>query len=91
MSYAGIFRGARDLMQPPTDDIERYWSPHEKAQASQMLACSVVGSPETVRKGIRSMIDRTNADELMIVSDIFDPEMRLRSFEIIADVSSTSP
>ena len=75
-------------MQPPIDDIESYWSPHEKDQASQMLACSVVGSPETVRNGIHSMIDRTNADELMIVSDIFDPEKRLRSFEIIADLNS---
>jgi luciferase family oxidoreductase group 1 len=88
MSFADIFRGARNLMQPPIDDIESYWSPHEKAQASQMLTCSVIGSPETVRNGIQSMIDRTNADELMIVSDIFDPEKRLRSFEIIADVNS---
>ncbi len=88
MSFADIFRGARNLMQPPIDDIESYWSPHEKAQASQMLACSIVGSPETVRNGMQGMIDRTNADELMIVSDIFDPEKRLRSFEIIADVNS---
>jgi luciferase family oxidoreductase group 1 len=85
MSFAGIFRGARDLMQPPIDNIDDYWSPQEKDQASQMLACSVVGGPETIRRGIRNMIDRTNADELMIVSDIFDPKKRLRSFEIIAD------
>jgi luciferase family oxidoreductase group 1 len=89
MSFAGIFRGARDLMQPPIDNIEDYWSPQEQAQASQMLACSVVGGPETIRRGIRSMVDRTNADELMIVSDIFDPKKRLRSFEIIADVGSS--
>lgn len=88
MSFADIFRGARNLMQPPIDDIESYWSPYEKAQASQMLACSVVGSPETIRNGMQGVIDRTNADELMIVSDIFDPEKRLRSFEIIADVNS---
>lgn len=88
MSFAGMFRGTRDLMQPPIDDIESYWSPHEKAQASQMLACSSVGNPETVRKGIRSMIDRTDADELMIVSDIFDPDERLRSFQIIAEANA---
>ena len=56
-----------------------------------MLACSVVGSPETVREGVRNIRDRTKGDELMIVSDIFDPGKRLRSFEIIADVNSTSP
>jgi luciferase family oxidoreductase group 1 len=88
MSFADLFRGARNLMQPPIDDIESYWSPQEKAQASQMLACSVVGSPETVRRGMQVIIDRTNADEFMIVSDLFDPEKRLRSFEIIADVNS---
>ncbi|MXP44101.1 LLM class flavin-dependent oxidoreductase [Allopontixanthobacter sediminis] len=88
MSFANMLRGVRGLMQPPIDDIERYWSPQEKAQASQMLACSVVGSPETVREGLRSMIDRTGADELMIVSDIFDPEKRLESFKIIAEANA---
>jgi hypothetical protein len=35
------------------------------------------------------MIERTHADELMIVSDIFEPEKRFRSFEIIAEVSAS--
>ncbi|API58147.1 alkane 1-monooxygenase [Tardibacter chloracetimidivorans] len=87
MSFANIFRGTRSLSQPPIDDIDSYWSPQEKMQASQMLACSVIGSPETVRRGLKDMIERTNADELMIVSDIFDPQKRLRSFEIIAEAN----
>src|SRR3546814_7266 len=87
MSFANIFRGTRTLSQPPIDDIDSYWSPQEKMQASQMLACSVIGSPETVRRGLKDMIERTNADELMIVSDIFDPQKRLRSFEIIAEAN----
>ena len=44
MSFANIFRGARGLSQPPIDDIESYWSPMEKAQATRMLARSIVGS-----------------------------------------------
>ena len=87
MSFANIFRGTRSLSQPPIDDIDSYWSPQEKMQASQMLACSVVGSPETVRRGLQDMIERTNADELMIVSDIFDAQKRLRSFQIIAEAN----
>ncbi|WP_173932455.1 LLM class flavin-dependent oxidoreductase [Chelativorans sp. Marseille-P2723] len=86
MSFTDIFRGARNLTQPPIDDIETYWTPQEKAQVSQMLACSIVGSPETVRRGTDDILARTQADELMVVSDIFDPEKRLRSFEIIASV-----
>ncbi len=84
MSFADIFRGARGLMQPPIDDIETYWTPQEKAQAGQMLSCSVVGSRETVREGLTRLLEETGADEFMIVSDVFDPAKRLRSLEIIA-------
>ena len=51
MSFTNIFRGARGLSQPPTDDIESYWSPAEKAQAMSMLARSIVGSPDTFVPG----------------------------------------
>jgi luciferase family oxidoreductase group 1 len=84
MSFADIFRGARSLSRPPIDDIELYWSPREKAQAMQMLARSIVGSPETVRSGIDALVTETGADELMIVSDVYDHSERLRSFELIA-------
>ena len=74
-------------MQPPIDDVDIYWSPHERAHASQMLACSVVGSVETVRHGLEALVDRTTADELIVVSDVFDFERRLRSFELIAEAA----
>lgn len=85
MSFANMFRGVRGLTQPPIDDIETYWSPQEKAQASQMLSCSIVGGPETVRAGMQAFVERTGADELMVVSDVFDPALRRRSIGIIAE------
>lgn len=84
--FADIFRGNRGYLQPPIDDIEAYWSPAEKAQASNMLACSVVGSPETVRRGIDAFVEQTGADELMVASAIYDHKARLRSYEILAEV-----
>ncbi|CAA2142478.1 LLM class flavin-dependent oxidoreductase [Hyphomicrobium sp. ghe19] len=90
MSFANIFRGARGLSQPPIDDIETYWTPREKAQVLQMLQRSIVGSPETVRAGIDALIDETAADEIMIVSDVYDHSARLRSFELIAAVHQAS-
>jgi luciferase family oxidoreductase group 1 len=90
MSFANIFRGARGLSQPPIDDIETYWSPLEKAQAMQMLARSIVGSPETVRSGMEALVAETKANELMIVSDVYDHAKRLRSFELIADAWRTA-
>ena len=86
MSFTNMFRGTRGLSQPPIDDIETYWSPMEKAQAQQMLARSIIGSPETVRAGLEKLVEETGADELMVVSDVYDHGARLRSFEMIAEV-----
>jgi luciferase family oxidoreductase group 1 len=87
MSFANIFRGARGLSQPPIDDIESYWTPMEKAQAQRMLARSIVGSPDTVRKGMAALVEETQADELIVVSDIYEHARRLRSFELIAEAA----
>ena len=84
MSFANMFRGKRGLSQPPIDDIEAYWSPAEKMQAMRMLARSVVGSPGTISTGLASLLAETGADELMVVSDIYDHTARLHSYELIA-------
>ena len=91
MSFADIFRGARNLTRPPIDDIDDYWTPMERAQASQMLAHSIIGGPETVRAGMRALAERTGADELMVVSDVYDFELRLRSFRMIAEIAGGHP
>jgi luciferase family oxidoreductase group 1 len=85
MSFADIFGGRRGLSRPPIDDIETYWSPQEKAQAMRMLARSVVGSADTVRAGLQAFVAETGVDELMIVSDVYDHQARLRSIELIAE------
>jgi alkanesulfonate monooxygenase SsuD/methylene tetrahydromethanopterin reductase-like flavin-dependent oxidoreductase (luciferase family) len=51
---------------------------------AQTLRWAIVGSPETVRKGLVDFIAHTGADELMVTAQIFDHQARLRSFEITA-------
>jgi luciferase family oxidoreductase group 1 len=84
MSVADIFGGKRGLSKPPIDEIETYWSSDQKAGALRMLKRSVVGSPDSVRAGLRAFVDETKVDEVMVVSDVFDHQMRLRSLELIA-------
>jgi len=86
MSVTDIFRGTRGLSHGPIDDIDDYWTPTEKIQAQRMLACSIVGSPATVARGIEQFLQRTQANELMIVSDVFDHQKRLRSYQLIAEL-----
>jgi luciferase family oxidoreductase group 1 len=85
-AFTNMFRGTRGKLQPPIDDIETYWTPHEKAQAMSMLACSFVGSAQTVREGLEGFIEQTGADELIVASAIYDHAARLRSYEILKDV-----
>jgi len=88
--FANLFRGEPGTLQPPIDDFQAYASPMERAQAMHMLACSVVGGRETVRAGLEQLIRRTRADELMIVTTVFDHDARLRSLALVADIMQES-
>jgi luciferase family oxidoreductase group 1 len=85
-AFTNLFRGARGTLQPPIDDIETYWSPLEKAQASRMLACSFVGSPHTVRAGLQTFVADTGADELIVAAAVYEHRDRVRSYELLAEV-----
>lgn len=91
MSFTDLFRGARGLSKPPIDDIEDYWSPAEKRQVMSMLAYSVAGSQETVGNWLQQLVAQTGADELILVSDIFDQQARLHSHKLIMDAMQGKP
>ena len=84
-SFTNLVRGTRGQLRPPIDDIETYWSPMEKAQASRMLACAFVGSRETVRDELGRFIEDVRPDELIVAGAIFDHEARKRSYGILAE------
>ncbi len=90
-SFANIFRGRRGRLPPPIEDIERYWSPMEKEQASRMLACSFVGTPAMLAEQLSGFIARTGADELMVAAAIHDHAPRLRSYELLAGIRDALP
>ena len=54
-----------------------------------VLACSFVGTPATIARGLRALVTVTGADELMVVSAIHDHGARLRSYELLAGVQET--
>ena len=86
-AFTNLARGRPGPQQPPIQDIEQYWSPSERLRASHMLKYAVVGGPDTVREGLRQLIADTKADEVMVVSNIYDHAKRVRSYEIVAEVS----
>ncbi|MCX7165899.1 MAG: LLM class flavin-dependent oxidoreductase [Rhodocyclales bacterium] len=80
----GILHGDRGRLQPPVANFMSLLHPQEKAAIDDFLSAAVIGGPQTVREGLAALVQATAADELMLVCDIFDATLRLRSLDIAA-------
>ncbi|NMM35924.1 MAG: LLM class flavin-dependent oxidoreductase [Glaciimonas sp.] len=85
-SFVNLRSGRPSRLPPPMEDYLSKIGPQERALLDQVLSCSAIGSPATVSRELTAFIARTDADELMITSQIFDHTARLRSYQITADV-----
>ena len=83
-AFVNLRRGSPAPLPPPDERLEERLAPGDRLLVDQMLSCTVVGTPETVRHGLGVFAERTGADELMLTSQIFDHRARLRSYEIVA-------
>ncbi|NTV71624.1 MAG: LLM class flavin-dependent oxidoreductase [Azonexaceae bacterium] len=80
----GILRGDRRCLPPPVANFLSGLHPQERSGIADFLGAAVIGGPDTVRQGLLALKQATAADEFILVSDIFDPALRLRSLEITA-------
>ncbi|WP_295852794.1 LLM class flavin-dependent oxidoreductase [uncultured Xylophilus sp.] len=87
----GILTGARGKLAPPEEGFVASLQPQERAAIGDFLAAGVIGGPETVHAGLQTLAERTGADEMILVCDIFDPALRLRSLDIAAAAVRTMP
>ncbi len=85
-SFVALRRGTPGPLRPPVDSMEGLWSDVERAQLDRALSCSVVGSRDSVRRGVDAFLARSRPDEIMVTAHIFDHAARLHSFEIVAEV-----
>ncbi len=84
--FVKLRRGMPGPLPPPVDTMDGLWSRVEEAMVRNAFREAVVGSPATVKRGLENFLERTQVDELMVVSAIFDHAARLRSFELVAQV-----
>ncbi len=84
--FLNLVRGHPRELQPPVEDIEAIWNALEKSHVNRMTSCSAVGSPDSIRTQLLSLLEATEADELILTAPIFDHSARLRSFELAAQV-----
>lgn len=84
-SFLKLRQGTPGQLPPPVKDFEQSMTDQDRALLAQISSCSAVGSLETIRDGMSAFVERTAADELMVVASIFDHQKRLRSFELASE------
>jgi alkanesulfonate monooxygenase SsuD/methylene tetrahydromethanopterin reductase-like flavin-dependent oxidoreductase (luciferase family) len=89
-AFVNLRTGRPSKLQPPAPGYLEALPPPARAMLDEVLSCSAIGSPATVRQALHAFIERTGADELMITSQIFDHAARLRSYEITAQAAQVA-
>lgn len=83
-----IRKGLPTKLQPPIENVDDVWSGMEKAAVAKSLnsPSTIIGGPETVKRGLEKFLEETRADEFIINSQIFHQQDRLRSYEIVGEL-----
>jgi luciferase family oxidoreductase group 1 len=88
LSFLNLLRNHPQAVMPPVENVEELANPLERAALEAKLGAAIIGGPETIREGLENLLEQTQADELMIVTNAYDQQDRLRSYEITAQAGS---
>ncbi|MFY1637648.1 LLM class flavin-dependent oxidoreductase [Solwaraspora sp. WMMB335] len=83
LSFLRLRTGRPEPMASPQDAAAYPYTDLERDFVRQRLAGQAIGSPQTVRRALADLRERTGADELMLTTMVYDIEDRVRSFELV--------
>jgi len=86
-AFVNLRTGRPGQLPPPVEGYANQLPPAARAMLDDVLSCSAIGSPGTVRESITAFVARAQPQELMITSQIFDHAARLHSYKITARVA----
>ncbi|MEO6256990.1 MAG: LLM class flavin-dependent oxidoreductase [Sphingomicrobium sp.] len=84
-AFVALRTGQPTQLPPPQAGYLDTLPSNARAILQDVLSCSAIGNPATVREQVTSFVERTGADELMVTSQIFDHAARVRSYELLMD------
>lgn len=83
--FLGIITNKRRPLPPPVPSMDGLWDLQERAAVAHMTSCTFIGDTETLRTQLGNFIDDTQIDELMVTSNVYDMDLRMRSFTILKE------
>jgi len=87
LSFLRLRQGRPGQVPPPEEAAAYPYSDLERAFIADRQSTQHIGAPDTVRSGLEDLIKRTEADELMITTQTYDPADRLRSLQLLAETA----
>lgn len=84
--FLNLIRNHPTPLKPPVPNMEEVWSAYEKSIVQQQLKSSIIGSEETVARKLQAFLDETQADEMIINTQVYSQSDRLRSYEIVKNI-----
>lgn len=84
--FFGVLTGKSSPLQAPTALTADLKELLNHPTLHQMLKYSFVGSKETVKRQIEDFINKTQVDEIIMVSNIFALEDRIKSAQLFAEI-----
>jgi luciferase family oxidoreductase group 1 len=88
--FAWLSRGAPKGTLPPIDDLSSFWMEGEQAAIEGQMREAIVGGPELIRDKLSALVERAGADEVIVATDAYDFDARVRSYEVLAEAWGTS-
>ncbi|MEG2900402.1 MAG: MsnO8 family LLM class oxidoreductase, partial [Massilia sp.] len=89
-AFVALRTGNPGKLKPPVSGYLEALDTPERMMLDSVLACSAIGSRDTVAAQLHAFIDKAKPDEMMITSQIYDHAARLHAYEITADIRRNS-
>jgi len=83
--FLNLIRGVPGPLPPPSKNIE--WTADEREMVAAKFGAAIVGGPDRVAARLKVFLEETQADELIVVSNTYEFEDRLRSYELLAGLT----
>jgi luciferase family oxidoreductase group 1 len=87
-AFLNLIRNHPGPLAPPVEKLD--WNPFEESAVASRFRAAVVGSVETVRRGLELFLAETQVDELIVATTLYDHAARLRSYEMVAEMAGAA-
>jgi luciferase family oxidoreductase group 1 len=86
--FLRLIRNQPVELLPPVDSMAPLWKDYERAAVESKLGAAIVGSNATVKAGLEKLVGDTGADEVIVVTDTYEPADRLQSYQRVAAIAA---